>query len=90
MEDKKTLNKWRLVLGEFAQDSMSLDPQYASMDSVLDFLYSREYSEEQGIRKEGGRGGSSLTVPEWIGKVRELFPEETVEIMQNRQFLNIN
>lgn len=52
MEDKKTLNKWRLVLGEFAQDSMSLDPQYASMDSVLDFLYSREYSEEQGIRKE--------------------------------------
>lgn len=84
MEDKKTLNKWRLVLGEFAQDSMSLDPQYANMDSVLDFLYSREYSEEQGIRKEGGRGGSSLTVPEWIGKVRELFPEETVEIMQKQ------
>ena len=49
-------------------------PSIATMDSVLDFLYSREYSEEQGIRKEGGRGASSLTVPEWIGKVRELFP----------------
>ena len=59
MEDKKTLNKWRLVLGEFAQENMSLDPQYATMDSVLDFLYSREYSEEQGIRKDGGRGAAS-------------------------------
>lgn len=90
MEDRKTLNKWRLVLGEFAQENMSLDPQYATMDSVLDFLYSREYSEEQGIRKEGGRGASSLTVPEWIGKVRELFPAETVEIMQKQAISKYN
>ena len=68
------------------------------MDSVLDFLYSREYSEEKGIRKEdsnetlkmGGRGGSSLTVPQWIGKVRRLFPKETVEIMQKQAISKYN
>lgn len=92
MEDKKTLNKWRLVLGEFAENSMQLDPQYASMDSVLDFLYSREYTEEQGIRKDkrGGREGSNLTVPQWIGKVRELFPAETVEVMQKQAISKYN
>lgn len=64
MEDIENLNKWRLILGNFAQNNISLDPQYSDMDSVLDFLYSREYSEEKGIRKEdsneiskmGGKG----------------------------------
>lgn len=91
MEDKQTLNKWRLVLGQFAEDTISLDTNYADMDSVLDFLYSREYSQEQGIREEdsssgkrGGRGSSALTVPRWIAKVRKLFPAETVEILQKQ------
>ncbi|WP_369717067.1 VWA domain-containing protein [Leptotrichia sp. HSP-536] len=98
MEDIENLNKWRLILGNFAQNNISLDPQYSDMDSVLDFLYSREYSEEKGIRKEdsnetskmGGRGGSSLTVPQWIGKVRRLFPKETVEIMQKQAISKYN
>lgn len=88
MGDEQTLNKWRLILGQFADDQISLDPSYADMDNVLDFLYSREYKEEQGIRgdsgKMGGRGGSKLTVPQWITKVRKLFPAETVEILQKQ------
>lgn len=86
-EDKQTLNKWRLILGEFAQDTISLQAGYADMDSVLDFLYSREYSQEQGIRGEdrkGGRQQSSLTVPRWLAKVRKIFPQETVEILQKQ------
>lgn len=86
-EDKQTLNKWRLVLGEFAQETISLQAGYADMDSVLDFLYSREYSQEQGIREEGKKGGreqSSLTVPRWLAKVRKIFPQETVEILQKQ------
>lgn len=87
MEDKQTLNKWRLVLGQFAEDTIKLEPNQVDMDSVLDFLYSREYSEDQGIRQEKGFGGrekSNLSVPKWIEKVRKLFPSETVEIMQKQ------
>lgn len=90
MDDKQTLNKWRLVLGQFAENNINLQSDYADMDKVLDFLYSREYSQEQGIRREGGtglqggRGGSSLTIPKWITKVRQLFPEKTVEILQKQ------
>ena len=93
--DMKNLNKWRLVLGEFAEKEISLENEYYELDSVLDFLYSREYSKEQGIRqesesKEGGREKSQLTVPRWIGKVRDLFPKETVEIMQKQAISKYN
>lgn len=105
MEDKKTLNKWRLILGQFADQNINLDTKYADMDSVLDFLYSREYTEEQGIRgdnsgkstqngrqnrKQGGREKSSLTVPQWIAKVRKLFPSQTVEILQKQAIEKYN
>lgn len=88
-EDRRDLNKWRLILGKFSDQQLPLEGGLSEMDSVLDFLYSREYSSEQGIRNEGGglyggRGGSALTVPSWLSKVRKLFPEETVEIMQKQ------
>ena len=95
MEQQKTeqLNRWRLMLGKYADQAVSFSGgakvNYMSMDDVLDFLYSREYGEEQGIRdmdsgREGGHGASSLTVPEWINEVRRLFPKETVEIMEKQ------
>lgn len=89
MDDRRDLNKWRLILGKFSDQQIPLEGGLSEMDSVLDFLYSREYSSEQGIRNEGGglyggREGSALTVPSWLSKVRKLFPEETVEIMQKQ------
>lgn len=86
-QDQQTLNKWRLILGSFSQEELPLDENYREMDNVLDFLYSREYGSEQGIRQDsptGGRGQSQLTVPNWIAKLRKLFPAETVEIMQKQ------
>lgn len=93
MSDKQNLNKWRLILGEFADENIKLESSYADMDSVLDFLYSREYTKEQGIRDEGEQGGrekSKLTVPQWILKVRKLFPNNTVEIMQKQAIEKYN
>ncbi len=88
IEDKEEqLNKWRLVLGSFAEWSIPLDKRYVDIDQTLEFLYSREYSKEQGIREEqktGGREASKLTVPEWLHKVRKLFPHDTVEMMQKQ------
>lgn len=86
-QDQQTLNKWRLILGSFSQEELPLDENYREIDHVLDFLYSREYGSEQGIRQDspaGGRGQSQLTVSNWITKLRKLFPAETVEIMQKQ------
>lgn len=84
MSDKEMLNRWRLILGEFAQNKMELSQEGIEIDKTLSFLYSREYTEEQGIRKEGGRGEANLTVPQWISKVRKFFPQESVEVMQKQ------
>lgn len=88
--DIEQLNKWRLILGKYSSEQLPFDDdgtgiRYVELEDVLDFLYSREYGEEDGVRQQtGGSGGSSLTVSEWINKIRGLFPKETVEIMEKQ------
>lgn len=87
--------RWRLVLGRFAEDglpgSLGGDGGYERMDRMLDYLYGREYA-GRGVRATGGQppGGGSrsgsldpsqLSVPDWIREVRELFPQETCEVI---------
>ena len=68
------------------------------MDRVLDYLYGREYRGRgirgKGGGKDGRRGAgdggsrtggdaeSVLSIPDWIQQVRELFPNDTAEIIQ--------
>ena len=88
--DIEQLNKWRLILGKYSSEQLPFDDdgtgiRYVELEDVLDFLYSREYGEEDGVRQQtGGSGGSSFTVSEWINKIRGLFPKETVEIMEKQ------
>ena len=87
-----SLNKWRLILGKYSDEQIGFGEDgssfnYMDMDALLDYLYSREYGEEDGVRRErGNRKGSldpsNLTVPSWITKIREVFPKETVEILE--------
>ena len=85
-EEQDVLNRWRLVLGKYAANRISFGEgsiRYMDMEDVLDYLYSREYGEEQDIRQErGGNGDSQLTVPAWLHQMKRLFPRETVEIME--------
>lgn len=86
--------RWRLVLGRFSAppDAPPLGELEGRMDRALDFLYGREYegrraraSSPSGMG-EGERAGSldatRLMLPEWLREVRELFPRETVEIVE--------
>src|SRR5262249_5979770 len=71
--------------------------RHSRMDRVLDHLYGREYR-GRGVRGQspgsgsgpggdaesrlGGDAESILAVPDWIKQVRELFPNDTAEIIQ--------
>lgn len=87
-EQQRALARWRLVLGRFADPQLPLcnQPQYARMERALDYLYGREYG-KRGVRRHeddrsGGSEPSALYMPEWISEVRELFPSDTVEIVE--------
>lgn len=86
MDDISVLNRWRLILGKDAMHQISSDHmpvQYMQMEDLLEFLYSRESSgDERPEPLQGGSGASNLTVASWITKIRELFPKQTVEILE--------
>ena len=56
MNDNKQLNRWRLILGSQAKDQISFGTggtggmengvSYEELEEALDFLYSREYGED--------------------------------------------
>ena len=82
------VERWRLVLGRYAAQSLgSAAPgsEAARMEATLDYLYGREY-EGRGLRPdEIGPGGSEDSHPHlvtWLGEVRELFPRETAEVVE--------
>jgi Mg-chelatase subunit ChlD len=85
------LARWRLVLGKYAKDRFpgGLSAEEQRIENALDFLYSREYR-GRGVRededhtqpREGTLDPSQLTVPRWLSEVRELFPKETVAIIE--------
>lgn len=87
-KDISTINRWRLVLGKYSSNHLTFSEDninYADMDTLLEFLYEREYGEERGVRTDkraGSLDASNLTVPQWITKIKELFPKETVEILE--------
>jgi Mg-chelatase subunit ChlD len=88
MSNEKILSRWRLVLGKYAEKqlSCSMSAQDLRRECALDYLYNREYR-GRGVREQGKKGPGSLdpsqlTVPGWLNEVRELFPKETIEVIE--------
>jgi Mg-chelatase subunit ChlD len=89
--EEQTLARWRLVLGKYARDQIpaGMSVQQQRIENALDFLYSREYrgrgvrdQEEEYGKREGTLDPTQLSVPEWLSEVRELFPKETVSLIE--------
>jgi Mg-chelatase subunit ChlD len=74
--DEARLQRWRLVLGKPAEESLgaSLGGELAERDRVLQALYEGE--------RQGGLGGSSPNVARWLGDIRSYFPTSVVRVMQ--------
>ncbi|MEM7387578.1 MAG: VWA domain-containing protein, partial [Verrucomicrobiota bacterium] len=93
--DKQTLARWRLVLGEYAENGLggpskeglqAFDARCEAMDRHLDFLYGREKEARGHLRPSAERGAglgpSQLTIPDWVQGVRELFPQDTIDVLE--------
>lgn len=51
------------------------------MDEALDFLYRREAGQDE-RQETGGTGESQLTIPQWLQRVRTLFPQRTAQVLE--------
>ncbi len=80
MEIPDTLKRWRMLLGEAAEESLGgLEGRLAAADAALDWLYGRDPELADRGERTGGTSGSTLSVPEWIDSVHRLFPTEVIE-----------
>jgi len=86
MDDVSMLNRWRLVLGRDSAKQIpgeGMPVSFMEMEDLLEFLYSREKNDGDGSSMlQAGSGGSNLTVASWITKIRQLFPKQTVEVLE--------
>jgi Mg-chelatase subunit ChlD len=89
MSDPNRQARWRLVMGAGSEQLCGgLGGEDRARDECLGFLYDREYGAGRNVRGKdaggtsGGLGESSLTVPDWINRIHELFPRRTVERLE--------
>lgn len=82
--DDSRLRRWRLVLGEAAEDSCgsALAGEDLRIDEALTALYDADGP--GGLR--GGSGASSPRVARWLGDIRNYFPAPVVQVMQKDAF----
>lgn len=84
--DLSARERWRLMLGEAAQGALggASDTHLAGMDRALAWLYGRDEQDRERdvLERFGGDAPSSLSVPDWINEIHELFPKETIERLE--------
>ncbi len=82
INEQERLRRWRLVLGEAAQEACAgcgrLGAGDLRIDAALAALY--EPNGPNGLR--GGSGSSSPRVARWLGDIRQYFPASVVQVMQ--------
>ncbi|RUL75910.1 vWA domain-containing protein [Dyella choica] len=72
--------RWRLVLGSESGQLCELDRGLQEADAAMAALYEPEGA--MGLKRRGGRGGSTPNVARWLGDIRKYFPSSVVQVMQ--------
>ena len=83
--DKEQLRRWRLVLGEAANEScgaLATNSPDIRIDNALTALYDADSK----THLRGGSGSSSPRVARWLGGIRQYFPASIVQVMQKDAF----
>lgn len=94
--DKTKVTRWRLILGQHAQESLckmagaggcQLTAEQAGMDEALAAIYDESTGEgaETGRRgqRSAGLGPSAPNLAKWLGDIRTYFKEDVVTVIQN-------
>ena len=84
-EDQHQLARWRLVLGQAAEEqgiNCDSDERCQRIEDLVGFLFDPGTSPKNRADRQGGKGGHSLSVPEWVDQVSELFPHSAREVME--------
>ncbi|GIF53309.1 VWA domain containing CoxE-like protein [Asanoa ferruginea] len=94
--DDERRRRWRLALGEPADESLGQpNGRDAAMDAAMAALYDRGPGGEGGGETDGkSRGGnlaaSAPRVARWLGDIREYFPQSVVRVMQTDAIERLN
>lgn len=90
--EAERLRRWRLILGEGIRTPLCQRDH--RVDSVLSQLYGQRIRRQirfaqsgkerrwKGDKRQGSMGVSMPNVSQWLGDIREYFPETVVQIMQ--------
>jgi Mg-chelatase subunit ChlD len=80
--DQERLRRWRLALGEAADDAMALSERDRRVDAALAAVY----EPPAGGKTRGSLKGSAPRVARWLGDIREFFPASVVQVVQRDAF----
>src|SRR5688572_5590145 len=90
--DKEQLKRWRLILGQHAQSSLSqmgggggceLSREQIGMDEALAAIYDESGGESERSQRSAGLGPSAPKLAKWLGDIRSYFKEDVVTVIQN-------
>src|SRR5207244_7011516 len=90
--DQEQLKRWRLILGQHAQDSLAkmggadgceLSQEQLGMDEALAAIYDETGREGKSSQRSAGPGPSAPSLAKWLGDIRTYFKEDVVTVIQN-------
>src|SRR3984893_16383679 len=90
--NKEQLTRWRLILGQHAQDSLAhmggaggcqICPKQMRMDEALAAIYDESGGEGKTKQRNAGLGPSAPNLAKWLGDIRTYFREDVVTVIQN-------
>lgn len=87
MRDSETIARWRLVLGQEAEQhqiNCQGHGEAQRVEQLVGYLFQGDDSPSS--ERGGGQGGSNLTVGAWMDELNELFPRSAKEVME-REFV---
>ena len=94
MTSPDRLRRWRLVLGQAAEEGTGglSDRDDKAMDGALAALYDSDKNGTggDGTKRAGGLGGSAPRVARWLGDIRTYFPTSVVQVMQKDAVERLN
>ncbi len=90
--EHERLRRWRLILGESAQEACGLGLADADLaiDRALAALYDPEGPGGLKSKERGGSEASSPRVARWLDDIRKYFPSPVVQVMQKDALERLN